>query len=209
MFIVRFLKIADGNITALVYNCPENKRQSVSKQLLKYTEQVGFVNGSKLEMMGGELCINATLAFASTLNKKGQLYASGINSPIDYINYANKTAINLPLKYKRAGNIILFEGIGFIITKKKIGRKVLSKLCRKYGLPAFGVIDYNKNSIFPYVYVKKTSSFVKETACGSGSIAFSIFSGKRKIIQPTGKAIYVKLEKEIKVSAQVSEKETG
>ena len=206
MFIrTRLLKIAKGNTTALVYNCPKRLRKAITAQLLKYAEQVGFVDGSRLEMMGGELCVNATLAFASTLSKRGKLFASGINGPVNYANNKTRTTICLPLKYKRICNILLFKGIGFMIANKKISKIILSKLCKKYGLPAFGAINYKENNISPYVYVKETGSFVKETACGSGSIAFSIFSGKRKIIQPSGGVIYVRLGKRVRVSAQVTE----
>lgn len=157
-------------------------------------------------MMGRELCINAILAFASTLKKKGRVYASGINKPIKYENKENKTTIKIPLKYKQQGNIILFKGIGFKITNNKTDKKSVKKLSEKYNLPAFGIINYSKNKISPYVYVKKVNSFVKETACGSGSIAFSIFSGFKSIIQPTGKPIYVEINKKfIEVSSKVSE----
>ncbi|MBI4918672.1 hypothetical protein HY837_01990 [archaeon] len=59
-------------------------------------------------------------------------------------------------------------------------------------MPAFGAIIYQNNRITPYVFVSRVDSLVKETACGSGSVAFSLFSGKNKIIQPTGKAIFVR-----------------
>jgi len=52
--------------------------------------------------------------------------------------------------------------------------------------------------------VRKIDSFVKETACGSGSIAFSIFSGYKKIIQPTGKVINIRIKKDkILINAEV------
>ena len=76
----------------------------------------------------------------------------------------------------------------------------------KYGLPAFGAIVYEKNKIIPYVYVKNVNSFVKETACGSGSIAFSLFSEYKNIIQPTGEVISIRIKKDkIFVSAEVKE----
>ena len=72
MIVKKFL-IAGGNSTALVYDCPVADRDKTSKKLLKSVEQVGFVSTEatlpKMIMMGGELCINATLAFASTLYK--------------------------------------------------------------------------------------------------------------------------------------------
>jgi len=209
------LKIAGGNTTALIYNCPVNERNKISKKYLKVVEQVGFVsyNGEYpgLIMMGEELCINGTIALASQLSKKGKLFTSGIKEPVDYFNENGKTIIKIPTKYKRDENIILFEGIGYKLIENKggleINKELVSKLADKYNLPAFGLIVYEKNKITPYIYVKEVDSFVKETACGSGSIAFSIFSRYNKIVQPTGESIYVKIGKDIEVGAEVN-KET-
>ncbi len=137
----------------LIRGYPTVKRKEIAKKYLEEVEQVGFISNNKLTMIGGELCINATLAF----NYKG----------------LKRTQIEIPLKYKKQDNIILFKGIGFICIdkkkKQKITKKFLEKLTKKYNLPAFGAIIYKKNKITPYVYVKKVNSFVKETACGSGS----------------------------------------
>ena len=201
--IIFTLKIAGGNPTALVYRYV-SKNKTI-KKLLKIVEQVGFVSGNKLEMSGGELCINATLAFASTLKQKGILYTSGVKEPILYENKVNNTTIKIPLKYKKERNIILFEGIGFICSNRlKPTKSILKFYCNKYNLPAFGLIKYNQVNITPYVYVKAINSFVKETACGSGSISYNIFSGRKRIIQPTGKIIKVNIKKDkIFVSAEV------
>ena len=213
MIIKKFLT-AGGNSTALVYDFLDKEKKKISRQLLKEVEQVGFVEEKKrfpcLEMMGNELCINGTLAFASNLNKKGKLLTSGVKEPVKYFNRNRKTSIILPLSYKKEGNIILLEGIGFILLEKKqreeISKKDIIDLAEKYNLPAFGLIIYEKNKIFPYIYVKSTDSFVNETACGSGSIAFSIFSGFKNIIQPTGKLIEVNIKKDkVVVSAEVKE----
>ena len=179
MIVKKFL-IAGGNSTALIYGCPVADRDKTSKKLLKDVEQVGFVSTKatlpKLTMMGGELCINATLAFASTLD--------------------GSTTIQIPFKFKQDENVILLDGIGFILydTKEKseIKKSELSDLSKKYKLPAFGGIIYKKNKIIPYVYVAGVNSFVKETACGSGSVAFSIFSGINSVVQPTEKIISIK-----------------
>jgi histidine racemase len=209
---VRKFLIADGNETSLVYDCPKKERKKIAVKLLKEVEQVGFVSPKatlpKLEMMGGELCLNATLAFASTLKKSGKLATSGLKNPIQYAN--NKTtSIKIPFKSTQENNVVLLEGIGFILyskkDKSKITKNELAKLCEKYKLPAFGGIIYEKNKIVPYVFVAGVNSFVKETACGSGSVAFSIFSGKEKVIQPTGKTISIKNNKLVEISALVKE----
>jgi len=212
MIVKKFL-IAGGNSTALVYNCPTADRNKTSKKLLKNVEQVGFVSTKatlpKMTMMGGELCINATLAFASTLDKNGELTTSGLKNPILYSNKNGTTTIQIPFKFKKDENVILLDGIGFILydTKEKseIKKSELSDLSKKYKLPAFGGIIYNKNKIIPYVYVAGVNSFVKETACGSGSVAFCIFSGINDVVQPTEKIISIKKKTEFfDISAKVT-----
>ncbi len=199
MKIKKFL-IANGNSTALVYNHSAVNKDRISRKLLKEVEQVGFVSAEemypKLSMMGGELCINATLALASTLNKNGELVTSGLIKPIHYLNNNELTTIQVPLKLEKNGNVILLDGIGFILydieEKSKIKKVELLDLAKKYNFPAFGGIVYDKNKIIPYVYVEGVNSFVKETACGSGSIAFSFFSGIRDVVQPTEETISIK-----------------
>jgi len=203
MIVKKFL-IAGGNSTALVYDCSIADRDKTSKNLLKEVEQVGFVSKkatfSKMTMMSGELCINATLAFASTLDKNGELTTSGFKNPIPYSNKNGSITIQIPFRFKKDENVILLNGIGFILydTKEKseVKKSELSDLSKKYKLPAFGGIIYNKNKIIPYVYVAGVNSFVKETACGSGSVAFSIFSGINDVVQPTEKIISIKKKTE-------------
>ena len=213
MIVKKFL-IASGNSTALVYDCHIEDRNKTSKKLLKEVEQVGFVSTKatlqKLIMMGGELCINATLALASTLDKNGKLATSGLKNPIPYSNKNGSTTIQIPFKFKQYKNVILLDGIGFILydTKEKseVKKSELSNLSKKYKLPAFGGIIYNnKNKIIPYVYVAGVNSFVKETACGSGSVAFSIFSGIKNVVQPTEKIISIRKKTEFfDISAKVT-----
>jgi len=201
--------IAGGNSTALISECCEN-REDTSKRLLEEVEQVGFISENKLEMMGGELCINGTLALASTLGKKGILYTSGIEEKIEYTNREGLTTIAIPQNYKKQDNIILFNGIGFICLPKEqesqIKKEFLGNLSTKYNLPAFGAIFYEQDRITPYVYVQSVDSYVKETACGSGSIAYSLFSGFKTIIQPTNKTININIKKDkIFITAEVKE----
>jgi len=208
MEVKKFL-IAGGNLTALVYDCPEKERGKTAKNLLKEVEQVGFISeSSKIQMAGNELCINAILAFASTLQKEGKLTTSGIKNSIHYFNKQNLTTIQIPLKFIKKENVVLFEGIGYALfnknEKSKVDKQEVLELAKKYNLPAFGVIIYEKDRITPYVYVKAVDSFVKETACGSGSVAFSLFSGINNVVQPTGKTISVKRNKFLEITAEVS-----
>lgn len=211
MNVKKFL-IANGNSTALIYDCPAIKRNKVAKKLLNEVEQVGFVSTKykfpKLVMMGSELCINATLAFASTLNENGKLSLDSLKKPICYTNKKKLTTIRVPFKIKQDKNIILLNGIGFILYNKKekveVSKLELSNFCKKYKLPAFGGVIYDKNKIVPYIYVAHVDSFIKETACGSGSVAFSIFSGIADVVQPTSKIINIKKTKSFDITARVT-----
>lgn len=210
MKIQKFL-IAGGNSTLLIWGCPTWKRKQIIERYLGKVEHLGFVSAQNgfpdLTMMGNELCINATLALASQLSKKGELLTSRVNEPVRYQNLNYKTIIEISLPYKRINNIILFSGIGFILQYFKVlkySNDNLRELCKEYNLPAFGVIYLKENRIEPYVYVRKTKSLVRETACGSGSVALNVLTGLERIIQPTGWAINVQaIGSRFTVSAKV------
>lgn len=206
---IRKFLVASGNPTILVWDCPPWKKQSVIEKCLPIlADQIGFVSIPtdslpKLEMMGNELCINATLALASQLGKPGQLYTSGIDTPVNYI----KNSISLNLPYEIKDNFVLFPGIGYIVTNETLNPKiVLPQLSNQFKLPAFGQIKYLGNKINPIVYVKKTNSIVNESACGSGSIAFSLLNNVSDVIQPSGGVIKVqKNGSYVTISAKVTE----
>lgn len=211
---IRKFLIAEGNATALVFDCPDSERINTSKNLLKSVEQVGFIEDTEppeLTMMGGELCINGTIALASTLQKAGQLKTSGLQQVIDYENNGAVTTLNLTIPYKLEGDEVLFNGIGYIVSQDLIEKiptkKELLLKCQSHNLPAYGYIQLKDNKITPYIYVQSVDSLVEETACGSGSIAASIASGISEIIQPTGKSIIVKLDNDNRatISAVVQE----
>lgn len=204
--------IAGGNPTLLVWGCPPSKKTAVARAYLGKVEHVGFVsqkNGcEKLEMMGGELCINATLALASQAGANNEIYTNGLNNPIKISNKNGETTVELALPYKRIGNLVLFPGIGFMYVEKddEETKKMLAKLASKYRLPAFGIAVYQSRKLTPYVYVKDMDSLFKETACGSASIAVSLVTGENDIIQPTGEIISVEKGKNtIIVKAKVTE----
>ena len=210
MKIKKFL-IANGNSTLLVWRCPPNGKGKIIKKYLGEVEQIGFVETKNrlpfLNMMGGELCINGTIALSSSCGSKGTLFTSGLNKPILYRNEGIDTSIRLIIDYQKINNIVLLEGIGYVYLKnrEKNPKKFLKNLCLKCNLPACGIIYARNNKIFPFVYVKGTNSLFEETACGSGSIAFSILTKKQNIIQPTGKSIRVEKFKNIFcVSAEVT-----
>jgi histidine racemase len=208
------LTIAGGNNTILIWGCPVGEQNKIAKFYLSKVEQVGFIDetckSACLSMMGDELCINGTLAIASQLSNNKKLFASGITKNINYINKDKLTSIVIELPYFRDNNRIIFQSIGYIISTKdqSIKTSLLIQLANKYRLPAYGQIVIKGDLIQPYVYVKKTNSLVAETACGSGSIAYSIFSDLTKIKQPTGQYIVVEKNSSqtFKVSAEVIRK---
>ncbi|PTN32233.1 hypothetical protein [Desulfonatronum sp. SC1] len=200
--------IAGGNATALVRDCPPARRASLAADLLREVEQVGFVDHQahppRLEMMGGEFCINATLAFASTLGPNGTLGVSGLDQSVDFVNTPHAARVTIPLRWSLTDNIALLEGIGFILHPTSDGhaqssttnhpriKREVADLCGRFDLPAFGAIHFSDDAIIPYVYVAAVDSFVPETACGSGSVAFSLFTGQDRVRQPTGQFITVR-----------------
>lgn len=196
MKLKKFL-IAGGNSTLLVWGCSPDKKSIVIEQWLRKVEQIGFVEIKNdlpfLNMMGGELCINGTIALAKILKGEGVLYTSGYSQRVLYKNCKKTTSIKLTIQYKKKGNTVVLPGIGYICVKEKevITKKFLSTLCNKYQLPAFGALIYKNNILFPYVYVQQTDSLVPETACGSGSIVLNILKGIKQINQTTGKQIIV------------------
>ena len=197
---IRKYLIAGGNSTALVQDCPTGRRKDLAVDLLREVEQVGFLdrdsNPPQLEMMGGEFCINASLAFAADLGGQGRIKVSGLEQSIAYSNDHSSTAITVPLWWsRRHDNIILLQGIGFILLplarSPTMNKEFLAKYCLRFSLPAFGAVLFSKSRIIPYVHVAAVDSFITETACGSGSVAYSIFSGINRIEQPAGGVIAV------------------
>lgn len=205
--------IAEGNPTLLVSDILENKNKLIQNFLGKTVEQIGFIKFIDtlpyLQMMGNELCINACLAFAFSLeNKQGAFQASGTKQKIKYIKDGNFITLELILSYKFFKNVVLLPGIGYLKTNKLKSKEYLKNLCRKYKKSAFGILITKKNQIFPYVYVKKTDSFIKESACGSGSVAFNLLNTVERIIQATGQSIFVKrIDNKFFITAKVNEVE--
>ncbi len=207
---IKSFLIAGGNPTDLIWDCPVDERVEVAKRYLCKVEQVGFItedNGlNKLTMMGGELCVDAILALAYDGSSSGKLLASSVDGPVSYRNTAI-TTINFRLPYKKEGNVILFNGIGYLCTEheSEVSKETAVRLAEQHNLPAFGLVWYGKGRIAPHVYVAKMGTFVHETGSGSGSISVSIVTGWEAIIQPSGYFITVRRHgDEFEVAAKVT-----
>lgn len=205
------IEIAGGNSTALIPGLNRENRNDLTKKLLRIVEQVGYFSTEmcppRLEMMGNELSVNGTIAFASTLANSGKITTSGLKTSVKYFNKGKTTTIDLSIKIEQVERIILLEGIGYLVSNSAINsanlKNKMEKMCERYCLPAFGLIKYSGNKILPTIYVKETGSLVEESACGSGSIAFSYYQGIRQVVQPTGKTISVIINQDSR-SVQVS-----
>ena len=104
-----------------------------------------------------------------------------------------------PIKFVSLGGIAYFL-INENFYSKKLNYQTefrkIKKQVKEMPLPqAWGAVFYKENKIQPVVYVTKTNSIVCENACGSGSLAFSLAENYQNIIQPSGKIIKVRKNK--------------
>jgi hypothetical protein len=197
-----------GQITAVVLDGVNNDKKSMlSKYLMNQNniiEQVVFLKDKQIRTMGNELCINGSLAgaYLSTI--------SGLDEPIKFTKTKKYITANFPtdLVVKVINDTVLLQGIVYLISNDdtKINKLFLKKLAKQYNVQASGIIKFDKNEITPIVYGLDTNSLVWENACGSGSLAYSVFSGLTKIIQPSGQIIIVKKNQKsftIKVAVKI------
>lgn len=204
-----------GNITAIVLNEDVKKENyiEISNKLMELKqyniEQVGFVKKplmggySRLEMMGGEFCGNATRSFGLYLAQlkgefddvKTEVEVSGCSDLLivetNLKNKYAKTQMPIPLNILEITlsdgkkiNVVEFEGIFHAICWKDLNDNLYDSIkeviYEKYNPEAMGVMFFNKDSIeiTPIVFVKETNSKVFEQSCGSGSIAASVYLAK-------------------------------
>ena len=186
-----------GNTTAIVFSNHKDSVSEVSREIMASNpeiEQVGFVlSGAgplRLQMMGGEFCVNAASSAASHwLNEKNidevKFTVSGFDQEITAQKSDQLISLSMPGSLVVGctvvfdGFLVELQGISYLVTTKK--DLDADSLVRAYynSSPAFGIIFLEKNSyaslkIEPTVWVKETGTFVKESACGSGSIAACI-----------------------------------
>ncbi len=189
-------------------------RTDISKRMLeKYPKagQVGFVQQSSkypsrydVEMMGGELSINGSLACSYVISKiinksRFRVNIASINSLVEVNIQNNYAEIAIP-RYiaKVSRNQVDLEGISYcfinnIPNSNIIDRRLtttLNKLISKS--PAGGIVFYDDNKIVPVIKVKATNTIIWETACGSASLAYFLLTGKQVMVQPSGKDINVR-----------------
>lgn len=181
-------------------------------------EQVGSLRGNRFTMMGNELSINGALAAAYLLCRQQdssscRFTTSGL--PDQLIGRLTKTqvAVTFPSSLIQIikENQIFLQGIAYqvipgLVRPVTTDRKRSQLQSFVNGTPAAGTIYYQDDTIQPLVYVKATDTYVWEQACGSGSLAFSLLTGVKQVIQPSGKTINIQINKQsITVSSTVKE----
>lgn len=227
MFLALHKYLPGGNPTILVDNLDLAVQRvnygHIAETLMKEPyvggEQVGFVekvnhdsNGAgRLWMMGGELCLNATLCFGHYIAEKTGLdffyvNSSGTEQPFAIV--VNNELISIELKLvstcieiKPDFVLVLLEGIAHFIMlcpqwpedadmecQIRDLTQEYSELIGDRGAVGLIYVQTNRNEcrIKPLVYVKASGSMIFETACGSGSVAtFQVLNahapGKRQL----------------------------
>ena len=208
---LEFVKLSPTeNMTVIVKTpVPRSEHSRVAAALIGYAgvfaEQAGFVEppaiegaGSRLQMMGGEFCGNATMSMAAlTARDEGIMPGETRMIPVE-ISGANellycsvtsteegficRTRMPLPESVEEMNGFVLVRmpGIAHVILKCSEPEKMRAgaeELLRETAenLPdeAVGLMLYSpeKAELIPLVYVKPTDTMIWERGCGSGSAA--------------------------------------
>ena len=174
-----------GEISAIVLSSvTDDAMPKVAKLIMwknKAIEQVGFLSKDTFRMMGGELSVNGMLA-------------------AEFLRTGART-IRIPrsLLLSVTNNIVTYNGMTYVLfpnppstkTVNSDQKKILQKLCKTN--PASGIIYYKNASITPLIYVRATNTYVWEQSCGSGSVAYALFSGRKIIQQPSGSVVRISI----------------
>lgn len=204
-----------GNLTALVETkVPKDRRAVVAKKILEEypnIEQVGFNVNGNLEMMGGELSLLGTLTFGYWLSLQGCTQkrtslcfrTSAMKSGVKFKNcgkdYGMITFYLPKIKVSKIDNFGFVDlgNIAYLLLPQKVSsfEADFNKYRKKINRDAWGIVYYQKNRIWPFIYVEKNGIVLEkrlENACGSGSLAYFLISGQKKIIQPSGQVLEIK-----------------
>lgn len=206
-----------GNATVLIDNTqsvvPHEQYFSLSNQLMSddylACEQVGYLSKGtggavyKLEMMGGELCVNALrslgyLHYLQTKETDFKLTSSGSDSVFRIL--INNCSPEVSLKFdmiiehinlSKSLSLIKLQGIAHFVEeipdvvlseKQMLDRhaQILEKYSAHLGhIEAVGYVPYKLDdngviSIVPLVYVIETDTRIFESSCGSATVAVSV-----------------------------------
>lgn len=165
-------------------------------------EQVAFITPKSIRMMGGELSLNGTLAGLYAISLAyGSMPASvrldGLNLNVSGVMYPGRISTRFPASIikHRFGPLVVLQGISYLVLSVQTRSQTVG-LWQKAVLqilslinPAGGIIYSTRGTITPLIYVRKTRSYVWENACGSGSLAYALVSGRTSVKQPSGSVI--------------------
>ena len=229
-----------GNVTALVNGCEysDNKKKWINQMIMKKNptvEQVGFLSKDeyRLEMAGGEFCLNATRCAIFAYNQGGEypipITVSGTSQEmLGRVMSDGKVTVEMKLnkrlsdllEVKNGFTLVKIEGILIAVMDEERSKELIIKLKENEAMAkaemkqwmqdnlvteekAIGVMLLEKvgniTKINPVVWVKEIDTVFYETACGSGSLATSIYTfsktknTKASIMQPSGYVITVEL----------------
>jgi len=190
-----------GQVTAIITDPTKlSQRAKLAQSIMTnnpLVEQVGFLDGVNFTMMGGELSINGLLAGAFVIGQSGKINNLNFNLNENIITLTLPKSIVVTVEK----NIIQLRGITYSVEKGIPTTNTISpqtkQALQKLTLdsPAAGIIYYEGARIKPLIYVQQTNSYKWENACGSGSLAFALFSSLRNIIQPSGQTINYQISK--------------
>lgn len=171
-------------------------------------EQVGFVcpprrpdHVSRLEMMGGELCVNALRTLGYLHHRRtGQrtflVESSGSDRSFSLaVTPDDLVSLNFDMDFQHISlsenlSLINLQGIShfverfsdvdaitreYIVERHEFFRKQYIQYIQHPN--AIGYIPYDQKDtirIVPYIYIEDTNTRIFETACGSGSIAVAV-----------------------------------
>lgn len=204
--------------------------QHLMEDLDRSIEQVGFISpygdSYRMDMMGGEFCGNASRSFGLYLGKKMDLkgrqslmvHVSGASDPVEVIVDVDESRAEIGLGPAKAietisiGDqtypVIILEGIihtilGGVKEDPDLVGMVLKEVQAKYQEEAYGVLffDEEKSFMVPYVYVGPTASLIRESSCGSGTLAMGYYLNHEdnpdfsQVIYQPGGQIEVKADK--------------
>lgn len=200
-----------GNLTAFIKTPtdPPTYASTAAKLMKEYPEieQVGYITKpqmggvSRLEMMGGEFCGNATRAFGlytaieQSLESPISIEVSGLNEPISVVfdkgEQTSSIALKKPNRFVEVKTpfgifpVVVMEGIVHAIVRERCLspdeiRAVIDCLKTEFPADAYGVMLCEQASydMTPYVYVTGTDTLIAESSCGSGSIAYATFKNR-------------------------------
>lgn len=171
-------------------------------------EQVAFISQNsegtyRMDMMGGEFCGNASRTFGLYLalkdRKSGKntvsVSVSGADDAIDVIaDTDNMTAeITLPPPIKKEE--VFFEGRNYYTVffhgiihsvipdeeeERNLAESVTRYLTETYDTEAAGImfLDTADKKMVPWVYVRDTETLIRESSCGTGSVAAACYLDK-------------------------------